>query len=288
MKTKKKSINIVAIWSKVFSLLKQYPVIVAPFLYIAVFDIIMLTILFLVPRQPFSVVLAPIIKSFWGERFLHYPANFLLLPKLLTYARNGAGFIIGVFFTGIAVSLINQANRKINPNWLLGLHKTVKRYFRLVILWGITVGVLFIIIKITGYLRNVYIVILPILHSRKLIFGIEFMLSMIVQMLFVFAIPAVIVENRKIFSALVRSFALFKNHAVTVFLLVFIPGLLLIPISYLQAKIPFFIENIFPEAVLYVLVIRIGAVTFIDIIITASATVLLLMNRAKERQGTSL
>jgi hypothetical protein len=65
--------GILSLWKKVTGTFKRYPAIMMPFGCIALFEILGLIILFLAPRPPFSSVLAPVIRAFWGEQFLHYP-----------------------------------------------------------------------------------------------------------------------------------------------------------------------------------------------------------------------
>ena len=77
---------------RLFQLVRRYPIIVAPFIGVAMFEGFVLAVLFLAPRPPLSMALAPIIRAFWGEQFLHYPTNFLLLPKIFEYSRDGEIF----------------------------------------------------------------------------------------------------------------------------------------------------------------------------------------------------
>ncbi len=281
MKAGTKNINILTVWRRLFAVTKQYPVVVMPFVCIALFDALILILVFLAPRPPFSVILSPVIQAFWGERFLHYPANFLLIPTLFNHTRNVAGFIVGIFFTGIAVSFMYQIERRDTPQWEDAVKRTLKRYIRLAVMWGLTLAVFFMAIKIFKYLT-------PLIPSRKVFIGLQFLLNVGIQMVIVVAIPAIIIENRKVSAAIIRSLAVFKYHPVTVFLFVLIPGLLLVPATYLHIRLPLLMNKMFPEIALYIMGLRIVILNVIDLLVTLSAVVLLLMHRKYLDRSTSV
>jgi hypothetical protein len=264
-----------ALRKKFWAICKRYPVIAVPFVVIAAVDVVTLTALFLAPRPPVSIALAPIIRAFWGEKFLHYPVNFLLLPQLFNYGRNILSFIVGITFTGIATALIMQAYQNAEPKWWFCIQKALKKYLRLVVVWGITFGMTVLVVRALNSFSNLF-------SSYRILMGLEFGASIIVQMVFVFAVPAVIIENKKISASLVRSLALVKNYPITAFIFVLIPSLLFIPITYLHLKLPSLMERLVPEVVLYALVIRIITINIIDFFITSSASIVLLYHREYE------
>lgn len=280
MSDKKGKFSIFAVWRKLAGITRKNPVILTPFLWIAFFDALLLLVLFLAPRFPFSPVLAPIVRAFWGERFLHYPANFLVLPRFFYTMRLFLGVIIGSFLTGVAVSLIHQSEEGDVPLWWFGIRKAVSMYIRLIIIWGILLAVYFLTVKIFTFLD-------PFLISRKIIYGKNFLLGVSIQMLFIFTIPAIIIENKKIPGAIIRSLAFVKNFPVTIFIFIAIPSIMLVPMDYLQIKLPVLMGRFFPEVTLYVLGGKIFVITIIDFVITASATVLLLLQRKVEAGGVS-
>jgi hypothetical protein len=271
-----KSRSVVVAWGGSLRLLKQYPVLLTPFLVVGLINGLVLTALFLAPRPPLSIVLAPVIRAFWGEQFLHYPVNFLLLPKLFGYGKNAIDFSLGVILTGMAMTMIAQAEQRTQPSWWFGLKKGVRRYIRLVLIWAVTFAAALLTAKVFSHYAG------PLLHSRKLLTGGEFLLGMLMQMLFVFAFPAVIIENKKTFRALGRSLAFFKSHFLETAVLVAVPSLLFLPVLYAYARLPFLMERYFPEMTLYVLALRILTLVAIDIIITLCTTVFFLNARGSE------
>ncbi len=71
-----------------------------PFIILFIVDIILISVLYLSPRYPLSVLFAPPIRKLWGSQFLHYPMNFMLLPKLFYYARLVSSFYFWSLFNG--------------------------------------------------------------------------------------------------------------------------------------------------------------------------------------------
>src|SRR3989338_3524603 len=105
-------LKFVEVYKHAFLVLKKNPTIWFLFLAISVVDLISLALLFLSPSPPVSFVLAPVIERFWGEKYLHYPNNFLLLPELFRLTHFAILTVFGVFVTGIAVKKIEQDNAR--------------------------------------------------------------------------------------------------------------------------------------------------------------------------------
>lgn len=258
-------------------IVKKYPVVFVPFIFIALCDAAALAWLFFSPREPVSVVMAPIISRFWGEPFLHYPANFLLLPNLYGYAKNLVDLTFGVLFTAVSISMITQAFSKgSSPQWFHGLQKGLRYYLRLAILWGLTMGL--VIVSLRAFDRYAA----PLIGFPGVSPAVSFIISIGIQAIFVFAIPAVVIENRKVFRAVKRSLEILKHHPQETFFMVFLPSLLLVPA--LTVNLPALMDKFFPEVTLLVMGARILLVILTDFLITAGVTVLFLRHR--ERYGT--
>jgi hypothetical protein len=263
---------------RLFGLVRRYPIIVAPFIGVAVFEGMALTVWFLAPRPPLSMALAPIIRAFWGEQFLHYPTNFLLLPKIFEYTRNVLTFITGIFFSGIALSMLLQASQSQQPEWFLGIGRVARRYFRLFIIWGVVFG----LSAACGKALSHYAGLFP---SLRWFLSAEFAATIAVQLLFVFAFPAIVIENKKTFMSLIRSLALIRLYPLTSFLIVFIPSLLVLPVIYVQLRLPELMRTVAPEAALWALILRIALVTVVDCAVTLGAGMLLIIHRENEQAG---
>jgi len=74
------------------------PVILIPFLSIAFVQLLALEILYFAPRYPLAAFFNPIVQTLWGERFVHYPNNLLILPKLFQNVQVFVYIFISSFF----------------------------------------------------------------------------------------------------------------------------------------------------------------------------------------------
>src|SRR3990167_8068562 len=78
-----------------------HPVILIPFLTLAFIQLLILEILFFFPRYPLSVFFNPIVRTLWGEGFVHFPNNYLILPKLFQNAQ----VFIYIFVSSYLISI---------------------------------------------------------------------------------------------------------------------------------------------------------------------------------------
>ena len=110
-----KKTGIPTIYSSVFSAFIRHKKLYLPFLVFFLFDIVSLIVLYFSPRLPLRVIFGPPIKTFWGERFLHYPFFFMLLPKLLSNVRMVISVFIGSLTAGLAVIIAGNIYNRQGP-----------------------------------------------------------------------------------------------------------------------------------------------------------------------------
>jgi hypothetical protein len=265
-----------AVYRRLFLLLKSAPGIIAPFLALGVVYESLLAASFCAPMFPLSPVLAPVIRAFWGEQFLHYPMNFLLLPRLFELGKTALDFLPGLVLSATAVALVAQADERQPVKMGDGMKKVLSRYLRLVVIWGITLGIALGLVRLVRYAGYLW----PL---REFVVWGEVAVSVLVQMLLVFALPSVVIENKKVTVSLARSLQLLRRYPLTVLLLVGIPNLLLAPFLYLQSRIPTLMQRYFPETALCVMAAYVAVIVLADFLITASSALLLLMHREAEK-----
>lgn len=130
--SKSGKLSIFKIYQVTFQLLRKHPAFFIPFIIFALFDALALIILFLAPRMPLILVLGPFIRTFWGEGFLHYPTNFLLLPKLFFLNRMVLSVIAGSLLSGIAVDIIlgiyNEKPVRLRESFKTALRKYISLF----------------------------------------------------------------------------------------------------------------------------------------------------------------
>jgi hypothetical protein len=239
--------------------------------------------------MPLKLILGPAIRTFWGERFLHYPLNFLLLPKLTSFARMALSIFFGSLLTGMAVAIVSDAYNKKHLKLEASFKTALKRYFELFAVVFIFTFLFYIIQKIVMAGLMKYFMAG---HSRLLFLGagiwlgpvlfcLNFILAVLVQSAFIYAIPILIIEKEKLVKAIARSFVLFKKLFIPTFILVGLPMLLYVPILILESGSGFLINRLFPESVLLVLILgSLVSSVVIDLLVTVSTTFMYLMNKA--------
>lgn len=268
--------------------LKNNPALFLPFIIFAILEVIALIIIYLTPRMPLRLILGPVIRTFWGERFLHYPVNFLLLPKLASLSRMALAVIFSSLLTGMAVALISAVYQKKHIKLKEAFKLALKKYVSLFIIVLIFTLLFYFLAKLAGVVLFRYFIAG---HSRLLflkaslwlgpiLLSINFMLALLIQSAFIYAIPIVMIEKQKLSKAIIGSFILFKKLFIPTLILVGLPMFVYIPIIVLSYKTAFLIDKVFPELVLWIsfLGIIISSLV-IDTIVTISTTFLYLAHK---------
>lgn len=276
------------VYDKTNQSVKSNPVLFLPFAIFAAFEFITLIIIYLAPRMPLKLLLGPPIKAIWGEKFLHYPVNFILIPKLASLTRIGLTVIIGSFLTGVAVLLAYNIYKKSKIDLKNIFKLALKKYvslFAIVLLFSL---LFFILDKLTSKLLIKYFVsghtrllfLGPKIWLGPILISLNFILAIIVQSAFIYAIPILLIEGETLTKSVLKSFVLFKKLFLKTIILVGLPMLLYIPIIVLQSDSTYIIVRLFPEAVLLVAILSlIFSSLVIDLLITLTTTHLYLMRK---------
>ncbi len=275
-----------------FHSFRSNPALFIPFGLFAIIESLALIVLFLVPRMPLRIVFGPIIKTLWSESFLHYPANFILLPKLASHSRMFLSVIIGSLLTGVAVSMVAAVYKKNPVNFRKHLTPALKKYAYLFI------AILLLTMLFYGCIKLITIGLAKYFmsgHSRLLFLkagvwlgpvltAINFILIILLQSAFAYIIPALIIDNNKFIKAITASFKLFKRFFLPTIALVTVPIILSIPVTILLYKNALLINMFFPEITLFILFFNIVVSSLvIDPVITVATTLLYL--NIKEEGG---
>ena len=274
--------SLIITYANTINLFKSHPILMFPFFIFASIDCLILTIIFLAPRQPFLPVLGPIISTFWGEKFLHYPYNFLLLPKLEYFSRMGLSVLFASLLTGMAVNMIYEAYKR-NPIHLgRSFQLALKKYVYLFIAVFLFTGLFYLIIRLVnaGLIQYFFSegrsksFLMTRLGLGPIILCVNFFIAMFVQAAFNYIIPVLMLENKNFFRSLTDAFLLFEKLFIFTLLLVGIPLLAYIPIIILNFNTMSLITGFFPELVLIISFLGIiVSDLLINPLITASATI---------------
>lgn len=271
------------IWGMTFRTLRHHPVIIVPFLLVAFLEAIALTVSYLAPRPPLSAVLAPPIRALFefgntgsGEAFLHYPFNFLLLPRLLRIGQVVIGATVGVVMTAVATRMIAQASEGAAPSGRIkiNLRDSIFRYFTLLVIWGVVFSLGMAVSR--GLPR-----LIP--GQATIIFYFSLGVAILVETFFVYGVAAIMLENQRAWRAIGRTFSLVKSLFLPTLILVLTPLIFPTLFIFIRGRIPLLMEQFFPGITLYVLGLSILVSFLATCILRTSTVILFLVKRDTEK-----
>lgn len=277
-------------YSNTFQSFKNNPAVFIPFIIFAALEAIGLIFIYFAPRMPLKLIFGPPIRTLWDEKFLHYPANFLLMPKLISLSRMGLSIIAGSLLTGIAVALVFELYNKRKIRLEASLKLVSKKYIYLFLAVLIYTVLFYIASKAITIGLSKYFIAghakLLFLNARAwlgpILICFSFIIAILIQAAFIYVIPILIIENKKLTKAIAGSFALFKKLFIPTIILVGLPMLIYIPIIVLNGNTVLLITKLFPEIIVFVSFLGIIVNSLvIDPIVTISATFLYLKNQGK-------
>ncbi len=264
-------------WKDTLRILSQSRNILLPFIIVGLVDIILLFIIYLAPQPPLSVILGPPIRVFWGERFLHYPLNLFLIPRLFDVAHTISTALTGVLMTGAAVRMLEDVHGGLRPDLGRGLTKSLRVYLNIFVIWLVMFGLVSAVFKL-----------LPVIFKPKqgmasfLVLGAGFPISILIQTIFIYAIPAVVIEEKKIWPAIKRSASFCFGAFLPTLILVGLPTITYLPILILKGKLSLMASKILPEAILFFVGLGIIISVIMDCLVTSSTAVFFLNKRKSE------
>lgn len=291
MKSQKLGSLLSSVYSNSLKTFKKSPIVFIPFVIFAIFEFISLTIIYFIPRDPLRAVLGPPIRTFWGERFLHFPTNFLLYPKLLSHCRMGLIILVGSLLTGVAVSLIFSIYNKKKAGLGQAFLTALKKYFSLLTVVFVFIVLFYAFTKVSyvglvKYFRAGHqslLFIKPQLWLGPILVCFNFVFAILIQSAFIYTIPIIIVETANPIKAIIRSLILFKKLFLITIILVGLPMLIYIPKLILDYNNVFLMVKFFPEVIIIVSALGIVlSALIIDPLITVCATYLYLMDKEEK------
>jgi hypothetical protein len=108
---------------------------------------------------------------------------------------------------------------------------------------------------------------------------ITYMIAIASQILFIYAMPAVIIERKGFFPAIKKGLLFFKKYFFPTVMLVLVPALIYIPVILINMKTDALVGRFFPEIIIGVIGSGIVATLIMDIFITTSPALIFLKKR---------
>ncbi len=285
---KTKTFSLAKIYGTTLRILTQQRSVLVPYAIFAAFEVVSLVVFYLSPRAPFKVLLGPPIRTFWGEQFLHYPFNFILLPKLVSNAKMVMVVLVGSLLTAAAVALFHDAYLRRKGVLAKALATGAKKYLGVFLVFAFITLAYYFSEKFFGFAFVKYFQA----HRKFLFLGPRFWLggpvqvamsmglSILIQLPFAFTVPLLVIGNQKLFKAVSGSLKLLKEHFFRSLVLVTLPVIAYLPLVVLHYNVPFLMETFVPEVVVLLILISIVVSTLVlDPIMTLSFTSLYLMQK---------
>lgn len=256
----------VGIFRQTQKTLNENPIIWVLFFFVACCDFIALLILYTAPFGPHAVLLGPIIRTLWSERYLHYPENFVLLPKLMYHAHVVILLIVGIIITGIVIKKVEAYRKGEKLHSVQALKMVLSKYLPLAVCWWLTFTAFNFMIK-KGML------LLPSNFWIRLA-GV-FFFAMLSQALLAYLIPAILLSKAGLLKGIKDAFVIAVRYMRQTLVLIVVPVLVLVVLAYVKALAPFLVRSN-PESVLWLLALAIPVTMVADLWISVATTLLFL------------
>ncbi|MCK5014298.1 MAG: hypothetical protein KAS66_10800 [Candidatus Omnitrophica bacterium] len=264
-----------------------HPIILVPFVTIAFVQVFVLEILYFVPRFPLSDFFNPIIRTLWGEEFIHYPSNFIILPKLFQYAQIPLYIFVSSFFIAVAIAIIAAINDGRKVRFLSACRDVFSQYVHIFVGALISFCMFYGLHKVYGLMivralaisstEGIFFIIKTVVIKGAPHFNL--LIGVFVTTVFAFVFPLIAIEKKKIFPAIGLNFKHLWGSFWFVAVLVFLPTVFYLPVLLLRGNIGGIAQTTFPEARVLVIIVSILVTVFIDATVYTAITMYYLLKK---------
>jgi hypothetical protein len=259
------------IWLSTFNTIIERPIVLAPFIIIAFFECLFLEIACFCTRKPLVLVFGPVLRKFFGEQSLHYPANILLAPNLFYYFQ----IMIYIFVSVLSIAISVNIFHNVKENLPIKANAVVRNAFRrygAYLAYGIIFMILVAVLKpfdefvFSRAFRLVHRIIpgSTIQLNRVGFTIILFLTNFFVQAVFIASVPFMVLEKKPLFKAILSSMVLFFRNFFTMLVLVGLPLLVYMPVVVLKSFAVGLTNASFPGIVVVITILGIIGAIFID------------------------
>jgi len=236
--------SLVQAWKNSLQSLRQAQILLL-FAGYALIQIAVLLALVFYAYPPFSSFFVPIMTKLFGERALHYPNNYIVLPTLFTWANLILSGFIGIVIVGAGTSLFSMKFSNKQVRVAAGLREIAPRYLVLFVAWLIETALITAIFFATpGLIAKIFV------HSSEwMVQLLSSCFAILVGAMFAYTTALIVLEKTGVFSAVGKSLSLFIKFPVISLLLIALPNLIKMPLEFLSGKTQFLISKFNPEMV---------------------------------------
>lgn len=263
--------NITKYWAKAAEIMAKKPIVILPFVIIAFFEGIALELIYFSVRPPLSKLAGPVIRKFFGEIFMHYPGNLMILPKIFYYAQVAIYISIGVMLTAISINIFKNISEGLPVRFSAMLKNSVKRYFGyfgygcliMIAMFLVNKGETFVFLKAMSRLNN----ILPQAAAMAIYLGFMiflFISTIIMYTFLISTVPLMVMAKTSLFKSLLSSVALGGRNFFKILFLILPPFVIYLPFTILKNLPTAITDKTLPEVNLLIIALSSIATIFID------------------------
>lgn len=279
-----------ALLNSAFNTLITNPAAFFPLVMLGLIQLFLLEILFFAPREPLSHFFGQIIMRTEGEIFMHYPFNFAMIARWFHRLQTPLFVLLGSYFLGCTVAVINTINNGKTVK-MRGIFKsTFSRYLHLLMAALLMVG--FLKLMTMGYdvltrralqirsTSGIYFLVKQAVLTGKPYF--HLLMSIVVTTIFAFVFPQIVIDQKRVFPALLGNFKLLWGSFWFMFFVLILPAVVYLPVIVLKANKQFFGTGIFPEMSLLLIILGVVVSILIEAVqYTAITSYYLLKKESK-------
>ncbi len=276
-----KKISAITFLTSSFKTLRSNPQLFYPFIILLFINFLILEILYFIPRYPLSTFFTPIVTQVWGDKFMHYPMNLVLLPKLFYYAQIFVFLLIGNFILAVTAHMVAALNNEQRVSFKNSLKACFQSYIYIFLASVLT----FLLFKGFDFLYNLLVMRAFKIQSTQGVFFmikkavilgvpfVQFLFGIIITVVLAYVIPIIVIEKKKLFAAIVENFKILKSSFIITSLLVVIPTIFYVPVLLLRNNVSFLASKTMPEIQLLIICLGIAVTLYINtLVMTATST----------------
>lgn len=256
-------------WGEMFRALARGAAVLPLALYGALQTLIVLAIVgFAYP--PLSWIVAPVLRWRFGDAVLHYPNNFFVLRSALGQIDTFVWVLLGAVLSAASVHMFAAFFAGRREGFGGGWRAAASRYLPILLVAAVVMVLTHVIAQAPTSLWGELADRSP---SRfRMVRGASIVVVVAVQSLFLYAVPYLLLTERRVWQALSGSFAMAWRHPVTTYLLVGIPAAVELLPLWLSRNSIMIAQRLSPEFLVFVMLVWIVAIFFAGYAVAGSST----------------
>jgi len=277
----------IAILRSALGTIMSHPVVLFPFSIVAFVQLLVLEVIFFAPREPLRQFFSPMIHRFAGEVYLHYPFNFFLLNRWFQKVQIPIYLFLSAYLIGVVIAVIRDINSEEKVRIGKIFKETLSLYVHIFVSAALSVGILYGFTFAYGLLIRRAIAIsstsgIFFLVKQTVLVGAPYfnlMFAVFITALFAFVLPIIVIEKKKVFSAIIHNFRLLGGSFLCLLGVVFVPSFIYLPVLLLRSNKHLFGDVLAPEMWGVLMVVSIFVLLLIDALQYTGITILYLLKK---------